>query len=476
MLVVGNKKDLCKQTGDLDEFSSEVISVHPKCYVSIEVTSTSYLSIGFLLELIEKCVLFPAWNIIDTRTKEPTPAFTRALKYIFRLSDKDNDNSLDNQELSKFHFAVFKKPLEGKETVKLKELAGLSADSNFYFESFLALHRQLVGKLKTQMVWAILYHFGFNSDLELNLAVTVLRAPDETIELTEIAIKFLACLFQQESEDWKLSMEGLKEVFSTVESPPWCEGEDGWRIILDSIVVDVGGLNLYSWISIWVMLTAKYPEISIKYIHLLGYQYPVATAYKRVKRSTSSRKVFQISLLGDRGVGKSDLLRSFLYKNAGETVGKVVCGVIEEAEYVWDSKYLIISRKPLHPSENPDLICLMYSPPASMQCIKRLLPDLPDTPRLLILNKTDLIEAENLYSFSLELSIKDYASVSLQKNRSNGIFQQMKEMASNPFESKVMYKQLGLSNRNAYITKLLYVLGTTLLAVYIYSKYRAHSN
>ena len=45
-----------------------------------------------------------------------------------------------------------------------------------------------------------------------------------------------------------------------------------------------------------------------------------------------------------------------------------------------------------------------------------------EVPKLLVLNKSELIDSENVYPFSLELALKEHCSVNLKKSRPDGLF------------------------------------------------------
>lgn len=68
--------------------------------MSIECSAKSYIGLIDIISCAQKSVLFPIGPLYDSQTKKIKIEFERALLRIFRISDKDGDGFLSDDELT----------------------------------------------------------------------------------------------------------------------------------------------------------------------------------------------------------------------------------------------------------------------------------------------------------------------------------------------------------------------------------------
>ena len=123
----------------------------------------------------QRAVLFPTAPLFDSIKKQLKPDYERALLRVFRISDKDQDRFLNDQELCDFQTEVFKAELQKKHITALKEVlisecqdySEIDSKRGISFDAFKALQRILIQKLKQQTCWTILRRFGYDDHLKI---------------------------------------------------------------------------------------------------------------------------------------------------------------------------------------------------------------------------------------------------------------------------------------------------------------------
>lgn len=214
------------------------------------------------------------------------------------------------------------------------------------FKGFCDMYRMMLTRLKMQDIWRMLNHYNFDTSLKLIVKPLEYSSSAE-LELSEQAITFLNSLFHMYAENAVLSYEGLLLVFSSVKTPPW-ENEDptGW-IKLNHYIYTAEdlSLNIYNWISIWVLSLYLNPTLTYHYLAYLGYESSQSPSIVPCSPKPSQRRTCISFVYGMEGVGKSSLLKSFLYKPItmrSTHINNVVCGMIEEGEEIHEAKFLIV--------------------------------------------------------------------------------------------------------------------------------------
>jgi hypothetical protein len=310
-------------------------------------------------------------------------------------------------------------------SLSLAELANLKAlvegrtGGGFDFGGFAGLQELLVRDLNTFTCWELLDAFRFDADLILHQeAYSFLDCP-AAVEWAGVTAAFLQGLFKKYAVNDELSHAGLREIFSPVETPPWSPKDlAAWDQLSFYVqTTPSGGLTLEGWECLWHWILATDKPTAFKYLVYIGFRLPV-------NQSVANRThVFTASVVGADGVGKKSLLEWFLHKPLEQHHGartKVVCGVLDREHH----SYLILRTDAC---SSPDIVILLYdSLPSSKDSIKASLrrEDL-QTPKLLVLNKTNPDDELTVYEFAIDLNLTDFAQVSLKQHRPDALFTQI---------------------------------------------------
>lgn len=213
---------------------------------------------------------------------------------------------------------------------------------------------------------------------------------------------------------------------------------------------------------------------------MIGYPNDVKYAFEYAEirnfNVESSRKMFKVMLLGNDEDSQSSLMRSFLGKSLKEKMGDIVCGTIDQSNQILESKYLIFLKNPdLSNLEDCDIACIIFD--GSLESINYLkesvIPFLPQkVPRLLILNKKDNQDHENVYAFSLELGLREYAQVNFAKRCPDSLFKQIRDIVQYPFKGSMRKETVGGNYNGSSSVALWFLLGVGFAssAVYIGKK------
>lgn len=127
IILVGNKSDL--RPGSSMEAVLPIMSQFPEIETCVECSAKNLRNISELFYYAQKAVLHPTAPLYDPEAKQLRPACAQALTRIFRLSDRDLDQALSDEELNTFQKSCFGHPLapQALEDVKMvvrKNVAG----------------------------------------------------------------------------------------------------------------------------------------------------------------------------------------------------------------------------------------------------------------------------------------------------------------------------------------------------------------
>ncbi|OWK13897.1 RHOT1 [Cervus elaphus hippelaphus] len=349
-------------------------------------------NISELFYYAQKAVLHPTGPLYCPEEKEMKPACIKALTRIFKISDQDNDGTLNDAELNFFQRICFNTPLapqalEDVKNVVRKHISDGVADSGL----------TLKGGLKIP--------------------------PDCTTELNHHAYLFLQSTFDKHDldRDCALSPDELKDLFKVFPYIPWgpdvnntvCTNEKGW-------------ITYQGFLSQWTLTTYLDVQRCLEYLGYLGYsilteQESQASAItvtrdKKIdlQKKQTQRNVFRCNVIGMKNCGKSGVLQALLGRNlmrqkkirddhksyyAINTVyvyGQekyLLLHDISESEFLTEAEILC------------DVVCLVYdvSNPKSFEyCARIFKQHFMDSriPCLIVAAKSDLHEVKQEYSIS----------------------------------------------------------------------------
>jgi hypothetical protein len=325
------------------------------------------------------------------------------------------------------------------------------------------LQELLIRDLNTFTCWELLDAFRFNADLMLNQETySFLDCPD-AVEWAGGTVAFLRGLFSKYAVNDELRHAGLREIFSPVETPPWSPKDPAaWDQLGFYVQTSpTGGLNLEGWLALWHWILATDKPTAFKYLVYIGFRLPINQSV------TNRTHVFTASVVAADGVGKKSLLEWFLHKpleQHHDPRTKVVCGVLDRE----DHSYLILRTDAC---SSPDIVILLYdSLPSSKERIKASLSseDL-QTPKLLVLNKTNPDDELTVYEFAIDLNLSDFAQVSLKQHRPDSLFTQISAVLkkSSRNSSVLRREQRSVRGAKAKSSWGWWILGTGLVSIFL---------
>ncbi|KAL8163783.1 UNVERIFIED_CONTAM: Mitochondrial Rho GTPase 1 [Gekko kuhli] len=291
------------------------------------------------------------------------PACIKALTRIFRISDQDNDGTLNDAELNFFQRICFNTPLapqalEDVKNVVRKNLSDGVADNGL--------------TLKVAQIEI--------SSLHSNECVVWILAFDIFSEKTV-------------DRDCALSPEELKDLFKVFPYIPW--GPDVNNTVCTN---EMGWITYQGFLSQWTLTTYLDVQRCLEYLGYLGYsilteQESQASAItvtrdKKIdlQKKQTQRNVFRCNLIGMKGCGKSGVLQALLGRN-------LMLHNVCESDFLCDADTVC------------DVVCLVYdvSNPKSFEyCARMFKQHFMDSriPCLVIAAKSDLHEVRQQYGIS----------------------------------------------------------------------------
>ncbi|XP_072691179.1 mitochondrial Rho GTPase 2 isoform X1 [Canis lupus baileyi] len=429
IILVGNKSDL--RPGSSMEAVLPIMSQFPEIETCVEAhlwvclhghqcSAKNLRNISELFYYAQKAVLHPTAPLYDPEAKQLRPACAQALTRIFRLSDRDLDQALSDEELNTFQKSCFGHPLapQALEDVKMvvrKNVAGGVRDNRLTLDGFLFLNMLFIQRGRHETTWTILRRFGYGDTLELtpDYLVPPLHVPPGcSTELNHFGYQFVQRVFEKHDRDrdGSLSPAELESLFSVFPAAPW-----GPRLPRE-VCTEAGRLSLHGYLCQWTLVTYLDVRRCLEHLGYLGYptlceqdsqaHAITVTREKRLdqEKGQTQRNVLLCKVVGARGVGKSAFLQAFLGCGLGdgrELAEERPIYAINTVQVNGQEKYLILCEVSADsllapaPDAACDVACLMFdsSDPGSFalctRVYKRHYMD-GQTPCLIVSSKADL--------------------------------------------------------------------------------------
>ncbi|XP_077762068.1 mitochondrial Rho GTPase 2 isoform X2 [Canis aureus] len=418
IILVGNKSDL--RPGSSMEAVLPIMSQFPEIETCVECSAKNLRNISELFYYAQKAVLHPTAPLYDPEAKQLRPACAQALTRIFRLSDRDLDQALSDEELNTFQKSCFGHPLapQALEDVKMvvrKNVAGGVHDNRLTLDGFLFLNTLFIQRGRHETTWTILRRFGYGDTLELtpDYLVPPLHVPPGcSTELNHFGYQFVQRVFEKHDRDrdGSLSPAELESLFSVFPAAPW-----GPRLPRE-VCTEAGRLSLHGYLCQWTLVTYLDVRRCLEHLGYLGYptlceqdsqaHAITVTREKRLdqEKGQTQRNVLLCKVVGARGVGKSAFLQAFLGCGLGdgrELAEERPIYAINTVQVNGQEKYLILCEVSADsllapvPDAACDVACLMFdsSDPGSFalcaRVYKRHYMD-GQTPCLIVSSKADL--------------------------------------------------------------------------------------
>ncbi|XP_021068358.1 mitochondrial Rho GTPase 1 [Mus pahari] len=415
LILVGNKSDLVEYSSM--ETILPIMNQYTEIETCVECSAKNLKNISELFYYAQKAVLHPTGPLYCPEEKEMKPACIKALTRIFKISDQDNDGTLNDAELNFFQRICFNTPLapqalEDVKNVVRKHLSDGVADSGLTLRGFLFLHTLFIQRGRHETTWTVLRRFGYDDDLDLT--------PEYLFPLyaCECYVTSFVCF---QDRDCALSPDELKDLFQVFPYIPWgpdvnntvCTNERGW-------------ITYQGFLSQWTLTTYLDVQRCLEYLGYLGYsilteQESQASAItvtrdKKIdlQKKQTQRNVFRCNVIGVKGCGKTGVLQSLLGRNlmrqkkirddhksyyAINTVyvyGQekyLLLHDISEAEFLTEAETIC------------DVVCLVYdvtNPKSFEYCARIFKQHFMDSriPCLIVAAKSDLHEVKQEHSIS----------------------------------------------------------------------------
>ncbi|SMN18749.1 similar to Saccharomyces cerevisiae YAL048C GEM1 Evolutionarily-conserved tail-anchored outer mitochondrial membrane GTPase which regulates mitochondrial morphology [Maudiozyma saulgeensis] len=307
----------------------------------IKVSALTKYNINQVFYLCQRSITYPIVPLFDARVGQLKPLAREALERIFLLSDNDQDNYLNDEEMLALQKKCFNKSIDINELEFIKDtLLDLRSSStpyqNPYYvegkgitkEGFLMLNKIYAEKGRHETIWGMLREFRYTDSLSLDDTILhpKLNIPDtSSVELSPKGYRFLVDLFLKydKDNDGGLNDEELISMFQCTPGLPklWSQTD----FPLSSVVNNRGSITLQGWLAQWSMTTFLDYSITTEYLIWFGYegdtrlalQITKARRFRRragkfYRTKVTDRKVFNCLVIGKQKCGKTSLLDSFL--------------------------------------------------------------------------------------------------------------------------------------------------------------------
>ncbi|KAL5720546.1 hypothetical protein ACHQM5_013211 [Ranunculus cassubicifolius] len=324
IVVVGCKSDAGGDTKEKREgMLAEITQQFQEIENYIECSAAYPYEVSAVINCVQRAVLYPQGPMYIPQTQKLKPQCEKALKWIFKLCDRDRDGALSDEELNDFLAKCLTSQIEDlNRDIKEKLPEGFN-DNGLTLKGFLALHEHL----ECPRTWAVLRRFGYDTDFKIRdniLPISFERSPDQSVELTQEAIEFLQKIFNQfdHDDDGILLPSELDDLFSNAPLSPWNEA----RYLDAAETTSNGGLILDGFLSKWRLMTLLEPAKSLANLLYIGFEGDPTSAFHITRRrqldrkkQQSERNVFQCFVFGPYLAGKSALLNAFLKRPFSES-------------------------------------------------------------------------------------------------------------------------------------------------------------
>ncbi|XP_023323045.1 mitochondrial Rho GTPase-like [Eurytemora carolleeae] len=441
VILVGNKVDMIDYS--TMEAVMPIMNDFEEIETCVECSARNLKNISEMFYFAQKAVLHPSAPLWNYQEKDLTDPCKKALSYIFKICDMDNDGVMSDTELARFQRKCFNMDLEtgtldSLKTVVQKNSSDGILNDGLSLQGFITLNSLFIQRGRHETTWTILRKFGFADNLTLDpevLIPPVLPVPGSTAELTSAGTDFLLQMFSKfdKDKDQALSPQELVNLFSTCPSMPW-----GPQVYHQSITTERGWIGLPGYVALWHLTALTSPEKCCQLLAYLGYDYhspstpltyPTFTKSlvsmsidyffsgmqhihvlkdkkSDVAKRQTSKSVYSCLVVGPRDAGKTTFCQRFLGKKEDDVLSippsDLPSCTVNTVTVYGQQKHLVLidtdvtcAQDSLSPQQTgSDVICLVYdsSNPRSFEyCARIYLRYFATTqlPVLVVGNKSD---------------------------------------------------------------------------------------
>ena len=386
IILLANKID-CKEENEDYSFDRIVKTLTDKKLTFESIFECSSSTLEGILEVfifMQKVVIYPTAPLLDSSKNELTEAFQLALRLVFRRVDRDKDFHLSVEEVRNMQIEVFNHEISADGILAIfssvEAFCPESVDEKgLNFKGFCAMQLLMIHKLNADACWKLIFYYGFNQNLTLSADYS--EVLQKSHGLSKDSIIFLVSLFDQFSYSGNLDQSSLQKVFETCSCTP--HNKDIKKIFFEfkeRVETEYDMINLYSWLSYWVLLAAQDRQTCCKFLFYLGYSKSVSDMWADSKNVSVS----QAFVIGVNGVGKTWLLNTLIRRKQNKYLPtssiKSVSACIVQSPVPWLNEFLILTEIPLIEAEekiqaldnDENLIVLVNENIESQVCINKL--------------------------------------------------------------------------------------------------------
>lgn len=338
-----------KNTRIEDEEFIPILKEFKEVETCIKCSAKVKCNVNQAFYLCQRAIAYPLAPLFDARLGELKPSAILALKRIFILCDKDQDNYLNDEEISSLQKKCFGKSIDINELQFIKTmLMNISGPSQEYAnyslcipgkgitkDGFLVLNKIYAEKGRHETTWGVIRAFHYTDTLTINEKVLYPKidiSDTASVELSPLGYRFLVDLFLRydKDNDGGLNTRELHLLFKSTPGLPklWLET----NFPLSTVINGQSFVTLQGWLAQWAMTTFLDYRITTEYLVYLGFEKDARLALRitksRKKRQrhgkfyrtpVSDRQVFNCYIVGKSKSGKSSLLESFLGRSFSES-------------------------------------------------------------------------------------------------------------------------------------------------------------
>mgnify|MGYP001104345755 CR=1 FL=1 len=386
---------------DLEDQILPLMSEYKEIETCVECSAMTLINVAEAFYFAQKAVLHPTGPLYDSREHVMKEACVKALQRMFRLSDKNRDGYLDDEEINAFQVKCFKTPLQKEELESIKDILKESEPSTvtpqgITMEGFIFLHKLFIQRGRLETTWSALRAFGYDDNIELKPEIlkpaAATKIPkDAIVTIGPKGYQFFTELFKSFDLDCDgcLSWEQLDFLFATSPENPWLPLGFPENTLTD----ERGAITLEGFLAQWSMTTLLNWKVTLEYLGWLGFDDKTGMDALKIvpsgKKGRLQRDTFLCWVLGAVGSGKTAICRNFIRRPFDAsyrptlTPYHVVNGQVDEQK---GEKYLVLQEISCHGGLDQeiladkaliamaDVICYVYdaSDPNSFSHIVKL--------------------------------------------------------------------------------------------------------
>jgi len=175
IILVANKIDLFPDAS-LSEGIQTIRDIFVDVEAHLEVSALTQKNVAEFFYSAQRAITYPIAPLFDTKTRTLTKKCRDALTEIFKLSDLDRDNLLNDREMYRFQESCFGIPLKRESLEEIKQVIKQSTNGGIMNDAitlsgFLFFNQLSIDKGRRDFTWQVLRRYNYNDQLESSLSL-----------------------------------------------------------------------------------------------------------------------------------------------------------------------------------------------------------------------------------------------------------------------------------------------------------------